>query len=199
MRNLSKLEESDRYYNWYHGYTQIQIPYISSSSGSVFNDMFSGSIFYDVTTAASSGSVTTQYFGEQFDADKVETGPLYYRVNIYPPPSVRNNPNVTQHLDVEKVSLTDLSSGRDILSGLGRMETSHMTFNYTPPRNRYITISRDVIPADVMKQKLYIMPGCRVTWYYSGMEVVPEARYYIDASTRAFVRNYFNKIHFQFQ
>ena len=69
-----------------------------------------------VFTGASSGSVTTQYFGEQFDTDMVETGPLSYDVYVYPQSSVRNNTNVTLHLDVEKVSLEDLSSGKDGLS-----------------------------------------------------------------------------------
>ena len=27
MRNLSKLEDDDRYYNWYHCYTEIGLPY----------------------------------------------------------------------------------------------------------------------------------------------------------------------------
>ena len=27
MKNLSKVEDPDRYYNWYYGYTQITFPY----------------------------------------------------------------------------------------------------------------------------------------------------------------------------
>ena len=30
MANLSKLEDPDRYYNWYHGYTRIRYPYYAS-------------------------------------------------------------------------------------------------------------------------------------------------------------------------
>ena len=29
MKNLSKLEDSKRYYNWYNGYTEIKYPYIT--------------------------------------------------------------------------------------------------------------------------------------------------------------------------
>ena len=30
MTNLSKVEDPDRYYNWYHGYTRIRYPYYAS-------------------------------------------------------------------------------------------------------------------------------------------------------------------------
>ena len=53
-----------------------------------------------MSTSASSGSVSTQHFGEQFDAAKVETGPLIYGVTVYPPASVRKNPNVTLYIDI---------------------------------------------------------------------------------------------------
>ena len=153
-------------------------------------------------TAASSGSISTQYFGEQFDADKVETS-LYYVVRVIPSASARNNPNITLHIDVESVSLEDLLGGEDILrvDGTTMIET-HRTYNYTPPtggRNSdsyHISLSRRVIPADVRKQKLNVMPGYRVSWHYSGIEVEPEAEYYNDASTRAFVRHYSNNITF---
>ena len=164
-------------------------------------------VYYYVETAASSGSITTEYFGDRFDAAKVETN-LDYDILVYPPASVRINPNIpnlTLHLDVEKVSLEDLSSGEDRLAvEWNPMMETHMTFNYTPPTggrygNYEIQLIRDVLPADVRKQKLDMMPGYRVTWYYSGMEVEPEARYYNNTripypSTMAFVRHYSNNI-----
>ena len=91
-------------------------------------------------TAVSSGSVPTQYFGEEFDADKVETN-LQYTVYVKTPASVRNNPNVTLHLDVEKVFMTDLSSGEDTLYvAWTRVETSHYSYNYTAPIRSYYWI-----------------------------------------------------------
>ena len=189
MKTMSKLEENDRYYNWYHGYTKIKIPY--------WYDRYN----YDVSTATISGSVTTHHFGDRFDAAKVDTR-LRYEVNVYPPASVRNNTNVTLHLDVEKVSLQDLSSGQDTLKvGWNTMMETHRTYNHTPPtRDRYyITLYRAVLPADVRKQSLETMPGYRVSWHYSGTEVEPEAKYYNNTdylSTMAFVRNYSNYITF---
>ena len=74
------------------------------------------------------------------------------------------------------------------------MKTSHTSFNYSPPaQNDYnIVLSRYVVQANIMKQKLELMPGFRVTWHYSGIEVEPEAKYYND--NKAFVRNYSNHI-----
>ena len=182
MKNMSKFEEKDRNYNWYHGYTKIELPYYEPWDDSIVN--------YYVFTGASSGSVITQYFGDKFDADKVDAD-LYYGVNVYPPDSVRYNPNVTLHLDVEKVSL--LSRGEDTLLVDGTiLRETHRTFNYTPPtRISYsIELHRLVRLADVKKQNLDIMPGFRVTWRYSGAEVEPRAKYYNEIDTMAFVRNY---------
>ena len=39
MTNLSKIEDNDRYYNWYHGYTHIDIPYVSVYDGNVHHDI----------------------------------------------------------------------------------------------------------------------------------------------------------------
>ena len=205
IRNLSKIEEEDRYYNWYHGYTQIKIPYIHG-----------GYVRYYVNTAASSGNISTQYFGEEFDAAKVQTK-ISYQVRVYPPASLllRTNPtttasplvqwgagllgipqtqamnhpdppNVTLHLRIEKVLLKDLSSGNEVMAG-GDSK------NYTPPQRgpppRYdfykIILDRNVPSEYVRIQELDRMPGFRITWHYSGMKVEPEAKY----DNKAFVRN----------
>ena len=95
---------------------------------------------------------------------------------------------------------SDLSSGQDTLEvDATKVATSHNIFNYTPPTKTLgydIHLNRKVIPADVMKQKLSLMPGFRVTWRYSGMEVEPEAEYYNPdyPISMAFVRNSSNNI-----
>ena len=63
--------------------------------------------------------------------------------------------------------------------------------NFALRSSLHITLSRRVIPADVRKQKLDVMPGYRVSWHYSGIEVEPEARYYNNTpGTMAFIRYY---------
>merc|ERR1712155_362199 len=64
MDHLNKLEDNDRYYNWYHGYTQIYLPRYFNSDKAQNN--------YDLTTYATSGIVSTQYFGDKFSSEKME-------------------------------------------------------------------------------------------------------------------------------
>ena len=89
--------------------------------------------------------------------------------------------------------MEDLLSGKDTIRvGSTRMDTSHMSFNYTAPSDNeyYISFERKVLPADVRKQKLDRMPGFSVSWHY--IEVEPNARR-VD-NNEAFVRNYSNNI-----
>ena len=177
IKNLSKLKDNDRYYNWYHGYSDINIP--------SYND-FDG-LNYWVSTAATSGIISTQHFGENFDADKVETK-LYYSVDVYPPENVIKNPNVTLHFEIERISMKGLLYGHDSLQfGWDEVIENIESQNYTPPGySRYISLTRfNVIPSDVNRQKLNLMPGFRFKWYYSGAEVVPEPKY----KNSMFIRN----------
>ena len=182
IRNMSKLEENNRYYHWYHGYTKITNAYYDSYG-----------VNLAVATATSSGSVSTQQFGKEFDAAKVEAHSSYI-VDISPPDSARNNPNVTLHLDIEKVSLTDLSSGEDtlILAYMGTtVEKSHTIFNITPiyVSSYMVRLFRNVLSSDMRKQKMRQMPGFKLSWHYSGTEVKSQAKYANDARNKAFVRN----------
>merc|ERR1712218_536936 len=91
--------------------------------------------------------------------------------------------------------MKDLANGKDTLKVKWTIvETSHMSYNYSPPTevNYNIQLERDVVPADVMKQKLGQMPGFRVTWHYSGLDVEPEAKYESDNQLMVVVRNYSN-------
>ena len=47
MKRLDLLKDDDRYYNWYHGFTQINIP-------SAYSD---GTHYYAVTTYATTGTI----------------------------------------------------------------------------------------------------------------------------------------------
>ena len=74
MANLSKLQDSKRYYNWYHGYTEINLPVYEKKHG----------LRYFVITSATSGNISTQNFGEMFDPEKVDTH-VEYHIEIHGP------------------------------------------------------------------------------------------------------------------
>ena len=186
---LAKLHEENRFYNWYYGYSMIQSP---------FNDR--DGINYVVSTSATSGVVTTQYYGDMFQSGLVERK-FRYAVWVYPPKSVRYNENVTLHFKLEKVSMTGINieegrndkvgiDGIDGLNWLLADQTSVYT-NFTPPNYSATLIhSRDVSSEDVEQVTLDVMPGFRLRWWYTGAEVTLDNKYRDNESkmTKHFVR-----------
>ena len=194
MINLSKLQDNDRYYNWYHGFTKINIA-LNEHTRKCSIKQYASCEEFSMETSALSGNIFTQYFGDSFDVDKVETD-LYYSFQIYPPTAVGNT---TLHMNFEKISLLDLASGMDNLyheNDDGKIEQilkadkhkRHKSIKYPPPGNRkFIKFDRHIIQDDT-KQALQHMPGIRVFWHYTGRDVVPEAKYSDDVLTKLFVR-----------
>ena len=180
--NWTKLHEEDRFYNWYHGYTQIESP--------IWSIFIDSGVNINIQTSATSGVVTTQHYGQQFRPELVERT-LHYNVYVYPPTSVWGNKNVTLHFKVEKVSMTGLASGsKDKMYGLGDLDADQTTAytNFTPTRSRYMSLSRDVSSEEVETQKLNLMPGFRFSWWYSGAEFTPENKYKDYEITKELVR-----------
>ena len=148
-------------------------------------------------TSAASGIISNQHFGDKFDADKVETC-LRFQINVHPPENVRNNPNVTFHFDIDKVSMKDvgyeyLQHSTNTYNEMKDMNsyTTHTSENFTAPElwTYYIRLERVVSAEDLRQLKLNLMPGFRVKWYYSGTEVESVAKYINKLKTMAFVRN----------
>ena len=179
MKNMSIFKDNDRYYNWYHGHTQIKlIQHTSKSSEPGIN--------YEVLTSALNGTVSTQHFGEKFNSSKVDMA-FYYQIKVYVPQSVRYNENISMHFEIEKVSIEGQvgrwASGQDNLklSGLHAnvgAEIQNMNKTYKPPGfHQTVTLARKVTAKDLKRENLYLMPGFKLTWYYSGGQVEPEAAY----------------------
>ena len=181
MNDIDKLQEQDRYYNWYYGYTK-------RSSAEI--DKKYNSTTYIISTSATSGVITTQYYEEQYQSHLVETRP-YYHINVYPPESVRNNTNVTLHLKLEKLTMTGLPRAQGIFDNImveGKSldeGLTSITLNFTPPAGpnnaRSMRLWRLNIPYEnIIKNEMKLMPGFRLSWYYSGLsrEMAPYKRYY---------------------
>ena len=76
MANISKLEEENRYYNWYMGYTKIWLPWWGPRDcdpDGNDKECAEDKLRYDVNTAATSGTISTQYFGHKFEKDKMKS------------------------------------------------------------------------------------------------------------------------------
>ena len=235
MTNLNKLEDNDRYYNWYHGYSKIRLPF-HSSGASFFSS--SPTLYYYVNTYAKSGTISTQNYGKKFDADNVDTD-IQFDVNVYPPEDLtqnnqdinyddnnecnqkndnngnngknRNNGNCGQsgnnrnnenqntilHFNIHKTSMRDILSDVDTISiddlGTISSEIQNIVYNYTFPRSGFayytLSLKRRIEPEDITKQKLELMPGFTLTWFYSGLDIEPETPYSDYPTTKAFVRH----------
>ena len=100
MTNLSKMEDPDRYYNWYHGYTKIEYPYVHKHLNQ-FN--------YFIETSASSGNIRLKHFGEKFDVDKMIMR-IWNKIYINIPDSVRNDNKIILMVNIDKISMKQFSS-----------------------------------------------------------------------------------------
>ena len=98
ISNLDFLQDKERFYNWYYGYTQISVPYYKVGTKTKKERNFFANTF------AFNGSFSSQYFGEKFDGDKVEKT-VRYEIRIYPPQSY--NINGTLHVKIELIQMKD--------------------------------------------------------------------------------------------
>ena len=189
--NWNKLHEEDRFLNWYRGYTAITSPRISPYYFYLENK---------INTCATSGVISTLYFGEQFHPEQVERKHTC-NINIRRPEYVKLDENVTLHYQVEKISMTvfdvtDETYDRIIIRGLGNVATdiTNAYKNFTPPGSNAweyqsdMTLVRVMSSEQVEKQRLDLMPGFRFSWWYTGAEVKPCNEYKDDDMNRHFVR-----------
>ena len=100
MTNLSKLEDNDRYYNWYHAYTQLNVPYKSTKY-----------VKWTISTSAKSGTISTNGFGGAYDAEKADTYAYYY-VYIKTPRTFGKISNLTLQFEIEKISIIEYGSDK---------------------------------------------------------------------------------------
>ena len=192
MTKMGMIEEKDRYYNWYNGISEVKLPNLS-------NDNDDNQMIYFVETLATSGTIFTKHFGEKFNPKNVQKNILLWW-KVYIPDAARNNKNVTLHFDLEKITMKGLSTGEDklTLSNVENIGTDTQFFskNYTPGigfygAHEYIRLTRNVVFEDVEKQRLDLMPGFKLSWHYTGMEVKPDEDNYIvseNDDTMPFVR-----------
>ena len=193
MNNMSKIEVTDRYHNWYHGYTYLELPAYDDYSD----------IYFRVYTSDISGSISTKYFGERFDADKVVIG-CKYLVKIYPLQSFNNDPNVTFHFEIERMPMKDLKDADDLFyinSGVKESGYLNDTVDYLHKKYTMkeilgvvgLEFERKLTREKVREQKLNLMPGFKAKWYFTGLKEYPKpiAKFYSQTRypiTRHFVR-----------
>ena len=191
MTNWSKLQEEDRGYNWYHGYSRIIAP-LNNANG----------LNIRIETSATSGIVTTQHYGDPFQPKLVDKK-LYYEVKVHPPENDLENENLTLHFQAEKVSMKTFARGSHSRDNFfmentgGYADATQKTVyqNFTATYSHYIQLSRNVRSDEVENMMLDLMPGFRFKWWYTGAEVTSENIFKDDEINKQFVRlNLSNKL-----
>ena len=200
MRDLRKLEEKDRSYNWYNGITDLRLPYYANE----------GTFIFQLATSKTSGQVSTQAFGLPFNVTLTDK-----RVNIIVyielVPELRGNKNVTLHFDIEQNPITDLKSGNDdiIVSGkyiYKELKTFYKSF--TPPGKKdclsisliqscknsvtaeqNVKLKRELLQEEFENIRIKQMPGFKFSWYYTGLPGESEGTTFLkNPKTQQFIK-----------
>ena len=70
-------------------------------------------------------------------------------------------------------------------------EIKNLNKTYAPPEfQQIVKLARKVTEKDVQRQKLVLMPGFQLTWYYTGGQLKPDAPY---LNPRAHMNPYFTR------
>jgi len=164
MTNLSKVEESHRNYNWYHGYSRVSHPYYAP-----WNNQLNILIWTSVT----SGNISTQNFDHKFDADKVD-GNMNIGIIVSVHPSLRGNKNsnTTLMFKIKKKTMKEFSDNDKISFDYGSTYIDADVTNWTKnisyqSKDSYEFLIDRRLPADaISKLDLELMPGFRLLWNY---------------------------------
>ena len=168
ISNLSKIEEENRYHNWYHGYTELKdLNFIQNKEDSSYLSAYK--VIYELSTSATSGKISTKNFGNTFDPENFDES-MFIDIDINVPKVVKYKKTVTLHLSVEKKSVVTNQNVTDKMTFQLRNNVSEFfNENITAPKYDKYTfdlernLTKDSI--DVSKQKQ--MPGFDLTWHYN--------------------------------
>ena len=172
MKNFSFIQEENQHYNWYKGFTQIDLPEYAESYS------LDRRLDINVKTSATSGLVSTLNFGEKFNPSDVPCN-FHLMVSINVPKIVKDSENTTLILEVKRIKMNEISEGYDRFyfdfNFHDNIEEEIFFKNFTPPgeARKYFTFERKVTEDDVNKMNLTLMPGFLLRWHYSE-DVEPE-------------------------
>ena len=189
-----RLQEADKFYNWYHGYTRITYPkYEIETAESNYKAL---QFKYTIDTSALSGVVSTKHFGEEFDYKLVEKF-CQFQINLHPPENFNDN-NFTLNVYLERATIRESKLVQNIIR-LGddtvgdeqtvvsfkknKIESSFDIF-YSFYASPLYLISMSTAFSDLSDTKM--MPGFSVRWWYTytGTGPKPMRKYLNDRKTK---------------
>ena len=156
-----QLEDPDRFYNWYHGYTRMDYSYSDPA--------LDGAIYHVIRTTATSGNISTPYFGEKFNAEKYERI-MRADIRIHVPTNEQDK-NASINVKFEKDSLAKTVAesyppGGYIQSHVTRWNSSFPVTRVWGPMYVLKYLRQRTPEDDIELIDLTLMPGFRLTWNY---------------------------------
>ena len=165
MDALNQLQEKNRFYNWYYGYSTVEPP---SDEGFRVAKI--------ITTSALSGSIATVKYGQQLKPELV-WGDIFFLIHLL---SNSTNQNVTLHIEVEKMSMIGLLNGKEryIVNNCKTLEATRISMHnkFNPPGYTWYAFNldrSDVSREDIRNLDMRKMPGFIFRWYYTGGNLSP--------------------------
>ena len=174
MKNLSKVNDPDRNYNWYYGYTKIRYP--------CYLDL-DGQLMYHISSSALTGNISTPDFEKNFDAEKID-GYIKIYVEMYIHKSLAftsyqyGRKNTSLLIAIDKKTIKEFSFDDEIRTSISGValdgDTTYYTENMTNiesqthSESKSVWLDRKIPKEEINNLKLQKMPGFRLTWYYDG-------------------------------
>ena len=185
MRNLSKIQDPDRYFNWYKGYTEVGFPYYSSTTNELVTKIF---------TSAVSGNISTQYFGRTLDTENVDNfisntiridTPIKFQFDYLGKVQLVFNIEKTPVSDSDAESFVFYANKNEMIDP----EKTHFSKNFTKTSLREFRFNhrRKSLNTELKSNNLKMMPGFKLTWFYDS-QMKPKNKYSKDDNNKNFVR-----------
>ena len=167
MKNISEIDEENMFFNWYHGYTELKLPY------------WANGLIYYIQTAATTGKIGTKYFGEKYNPGIRNAAKASFEIRIYTPEYAIYNTSFTLTLEIEKVS--GLGKQTIYVSEYGFLDSEDqlVVINFTAPVFKYsIRYQRDYSneKENIDTESHKKMPGFLLKWRYN-LKLDAEAKY----------------------
>ena len=158
VTNMKKVQDPESYYNWYHGYEEIYFPYPNS---------------FEIYTIAKTGNISTQYFGEKFNASKVESN-IFISINVMIPDEVWGDHNTDLLFNIHKTTMKKVN-------GLDRMSFDNVFIDpeqsvfkksilapapLFSPYSHGFKLERQVSKEEIDDMEMDLMPGFQLDWTF---------------------------------
>ena len=184
--NSSFLQEENKYFNWYNGYSSIQftVPGITLIT-------LGGQVY----TCTLNGSFSTYRFDEDFNTSLIFTG-FDLVVNVIPINGYQDK-NFTMTIEVYRKQMKNLSPGNrdtvsfdydDIPSEEDFKNKSIFLAPFKMLRANSLGVERKVSMGDIKNQQLKRMPGVKIKWFIDRNDALPYRNYQGNYKSKIFVR-----------